>query len=328
MKSWKAGVISPASNVLKVFPNRREVGIKNLEELGMKVVFTKNAIRYNNSSKQSVKERIEEINEMISLSPDIIFSSLGGYTSIQILDKINYSKIKENNIVFCGFSDITALLLAIYKKTKQEVLYGPVYTVNLCDYGGVDSYTKDSLLSVLEGKRVEVKPSTYAITEFIDWKDLEEKEIIKKQTKKENDWKIIKEGKVQGKLIGGNLTTILLILGTKYLNKNDFKDTILFLEDCETNIDEFCSYLESLRLKGVLKNVKGILFGKFDSKEMNDKIEEFLKDYFEDYKIPIICNLDFGHVFPIMTLPIGREAILECKKETIHLELLEKNMGE
>lgn len=324
MKQIKAGVISPAGNVLKVFPKRREEGIKNLKDLGVETVFTKDAVRFNDSLSKSVKERIKEINEMIDMNPDIIFASIGGYNSIQILDHINYRKIKENNITFCGFSDITSLLLAVYKETKQEVLYGPVYTVNFCDYGGVDSYTWNSLQSVLEGKRMKLEPSTYSMNEFIDWKDLEEKVIIKNQTKKSNDWKVIKEGKAEGKLLGGNLTTFLLLMGTKYLDVKDFKDKILFFEECELGMDEFTSHLESLRLRGVLNEVKGIIIGKFDTDEMNENVEEFLKDYFKDYKIPICCNIDFGHVFPIMTIPIGRDAIIECKKGKINFELLER----
>lgn len=320
----KVGVISPSNNVLGIFPNRMKTGVKNLEELGLEVVFLDNAVRSNDYTKKSVEERVEEINKMIQEDVEVIFSSIGGYTSIEILDKIDYDTIKNKNITFCGFSDITAILLGIYSKTKKEVLYGPVYTVNLCDYGGVDEYTKDSLLKVLKGTREVLIPSTYQIIEYIDWKDLEEKEIIKRKEFKSNDWKVLKEGEATGKLIGGNLATLLLILGTEYLPVEEFNDSILFIEDCETNINEFCSYLESLRLKNVLSKVKGILIGKFDTKEMNEEIEDFLKDYMSTFNVPIIYNMDFGHVFPIMTLPIGRDAYIKCNKQEIKFEIKEK----
>ena len=311
----KIGIISPSNNFLSLFPNRCKAGIKNLNDIGIDVVFSSNAYRDNTCYKESIKERLEEFNEILDKDVDMIMSSVGGYNSIQLLDKIDYSKIKEKDAIFCGFSDITALLLAIYTKTKKEVLYGPVYTVNLCDYGGIDEYTKNSLLDAIEGKEVTLVPSSYEINEYIDWNELEEKEIIKKKENKSPDWKVIKEGEVTGKLIGGNLTTILLILGTEYLKADEFKDSILFLEDCDTNISEFCSYLDSLKIKGVLDKVKGIMIGKFNSEEMNSEIERFLTDYMRDYNIPVICNMDFGHVFPILTLPIGREATLKCTKD-------------
>jgi muramoyltetrapeptide carboxypeptidase len=85
--------------------------------------------------------------------------------------------------------------------------------------------------------------------------------------------------------------------------------------------------MESLRLKGVLDLVKGIIVGKFDSKEMNESIEAFLKDYLINYNIPVICNVDFGHVFPILTLPIGRMAKLECFNNEIKFIVNKKNRG-
>ena len=316
----KIGMISPAYNLLKVFPNRKREGIKNLKEIFMEPIFAKNAVRKTNS----VEDRLKELEEILDQEEDLIMATMGGHTSIQLIEKINYKKIKEKNIPFCGFSDITALLLAIYSKTKIEMLYGPVYTVNICEVGGMDGYTKKYLLDTLEGKEFTYEPSTYQIKEFIDWKDQEISPKIRDRVPKEYDWITIQEGKVEGKLIGGNLATLLLILGTEYLPVEEFQDSILFIEDCDTNIDEFTSYLESLKLKGVLSKVKGIIIGKFDTDDLNNKIEDFLKDYFNDSPIPIACNLDFGHVFPIMTLPIGRKATLECTKNKVLLTLNKK----
>jgi len=324
MEKKKIGIISPAYNLLPVFPKRRETGKKNLEEIGLEPIFLKNAIRDYSTNKKEVEERINEINEMVKQDVDVIMASMGGYTSIQTLDKIDYQVVKEKQIPFCGFSDITSLLLALYTKTGVEMLYGPVYTVNMCDYGGIDSYTKENFLNCLEGKRMELKPSPYYMPEFIDWKDLEEKVIIKKQVPKEADWKYLKPGKCEGKLIGGNLTTLLLLTGTEYLPIDTFDNKILFIEECEMNMDEFCSHMESLRLKGILDRVNGVLIGKFDTEDMNENIEEFLKDYMKEYNKPVIYNMDFGHVFPILTLPIGRDAKVECKNKKIKVELLER----
>ena len=324
MKKLKIGIISPANNVLSLFPKRNMTGIENFEKENVELVFSKNAIRTNDYTKNSVEERINEINEILDEDIDLIMATIGGYTSIQLLDKIDYNKIIKKNVSICGFSDITAILLAIYTKTKREMLYGPVYTVNLCDYGGIDDYTKLYLFDCIAGKSISYVPSKYEIKEFIDWNELEKKKIIKKKSEKLNDWKIICKGMAKGKLIGGNLSTILLILGSEYLPLDEFNDSILFLEDCNTNIYEFCSYIDSLRIRGVLQKVKGILFGKFDSLEMNDEIEKFLTGYFEEYNIPIVCNMDFGHVFPIMTLPIGRNALLKCSNNKIVFEIEER----
>ena len=326
IKNTKIGIISPSNNVLMYFPNRTKTGISNLKEIGFDVVFSNNAYRENDYTKESVKDKILEINELMNQDIDLLMASIGGYLSIQILKLLDYQKIKNKKITFCGSSDITALLLAIYVKTGLITLYGPTYTVNMCDYGGVDEYTKNSFLDCYNHKSITYSPSNYEITEYIDWNDLEKKKIIKKRTSKRNDWHIIKEGNAEGKLIGGNLSTILLTLGTKFLPENTFDNSILFLEDCETNINEFCSYIECLKLHGVLDKVKGIIFGKFDTNNMNEAIDNFVLNYFEEYNIPIVTNLDFGHVCPILTLPIGAKAILNCDNNEINFTVeFEKN---
>ena len=323
IKKINVGIFSPSNNVLSFYKKRRVVGIRNLKEIGLNPIFSKNAIRTNSYTKNSISERINELNELLDKNVDLMIASIGGYLSVQLLDLIDFEKIKDKKVSFCGSSDITALLLALYVKTGMIMLYGPTYTVDLCNYGGIDEYTKDGLLSCYFQKNITYHPSNYKINEFIDWNELEKKEIIKKRVHKNNDWKIVKQGFAGGKLIGGNLSTILLILGSEYLPIDTFDGCILFLEDCETNINEFCSYLECLKLNGVFNKINGIIIGKFDSAEMNDNIGNLLNDYFQDYDIPIAYNIDFGHVSPILTLPIGANSVLNCIDD-ISLEIIFK----
>lgn len=320
----KIGIISPSNNVFSYFPNRMKVGIENFKKINFEPIFSKNAIRKNDYTKKSVLERIDELNELINQNIDFIIASIGGYLSVQLLDFIDYKTIKKKKITFCGSSDITAILLSIYVKTKLIMLYGPTYIVNLCDYDEIDEYTKDSLIKCYNHENFKYLPSSYEIKEFIDWKDLENEVKVKNKVKKNYDWHIIKKGICEGTLIGGNLSTILLILGTEYLPIDTFNNSILFLEDCETNINEFCSYMECMRLNGIFDKVKGIIIGKFDTKEMNETIDDYLKDYLKDYNIPVASNLDFGHVFPCFTLPIGARARLNCMNQKIDFEVLFK----
>lgn len=320
-KYKKIGIFSPAANFLKFFPNRRKTGINNLKNIGFEAVFAINAIRENNYTKFSVQERLAELNELLNRDLDLIIASTGGYNSIQLLDQIDYDRIKNNKITFCGFSDITALLLAIYTKTGNTVLYGPTYSVNFCDYGGIDEYTKNSFINCYSRKSTKYYPSKYIIDEFIDWKELESSVKIKEKKFINNQWKVVKSGKCAGKLLGGNIATLLLILGSEYLPIEIFDDKILFLEDCTTDAEELCSYLESLRIKGVFNRVRAVMFGKFQTEKMNSIIYDVLSDYFSDYNKPVICNMDFGHVYPILTLPIGEIAKLSCENNEINLEV-------
>ena len=323
MKRNKIGIISPSNNVNSLFPNRYKQGIKNLNALGFDVYSYDKLNDYNTYKKDSIDNRIDEINYFINNDIKTLLTTIGGYLSVQLLDKLDYNLIKEKEIVICGFSDITALLLAIYSKTHIPQLYGPTFIVNLADYGGIDEYTKECFLKALNKEKYICRPSSYSINEYIDWNVLENNEIIKKREKKNNDWKSINEKVTYGKLIGGNLSTILLTIGTEYLPIEEFNDAIIFLEDCETNINEFCSYLESLRIRDIFSKIKGIIVGKFDTGEMNSDIEELLKNYFSKDDIPILYNVDFGHTFPILTLPIGAYA----KLDTINKEIEIINYG-
>ncbi len=310
----RVGIISPSNILITEFPNRFEQGLKNLEELGFKTVLSNNHKRKNSYTKESVNERLKELNEILNSDVDTIIASIGGYLSIQLLDQIDYNFIKEKNITFCGCSDISALLLAIYTMTGKTVLYGPTYTVNFCDYDGIDEYTLEYFCKCLEKKDIQYQPSSYEYKDFIDWGVLENEPQNRKKTKKANDWQVIKKGTAKGHLLGGNLATILLILGSKYLPVENFKDKVLFLEDCETNTNEFCSYLEALRINGIFDSIKGVIVGKFDSDAMNKEMPAFLENYFQDYDFPVACNIDFGHVSPMITIPIGEECELNCDK--------------
>lgn len=316
---YNLGIISPSNNVNYFFPNRFKQGIKNLKNIGINAHIYKDLNKVNSYKKDSVSNRLNEINYFINKDITLLLTTIGGYLSIQLLDKIDYDLIKKKNVVFCGFSDITAILLAVYCKTHIIQLYGPTFIVNLCEYDGIDEYTKYYFLKSLKKENYKCTFSSYSISEYIDWNILEKNRLIKKRIAKENDWKGVNNKVAYGKLLGGNLSTILLIIGTEYLPIEEFDNSILFLEDCETNINEFCSYIESLKIRNVLSKIKGLIIGKFDNDDMNNNIDDFLKSYFSEYNIPIIYNVDFGHTYPILTLPIGAYAKVDSSKKEIEI---------
>ena len=79
-----------------------------------------------------------------------------------------------------------------------------------------------------------------------------------------------------------------------------------------------------MRIKGIFNKINGLIVGKFDSDELNKEINRFLKDYMIEYNIPVVCNVDFGHIYPILTFPIGRKASLECNEKEIKLSVDKK----
>ncbi len=119
----------------------------------------------------------------------------------------------------------------------------------------------------------------------------------------------------KGILVGGNLSTILSLLGTEYMP--DFKDKILFIEDAFTSPQKFNRDIETLKQNKILYQINGIIIGTFFGVDMNQScFEKILNEYIDK---PMIYNVNFGHSNPIMTIPIGISAEIDSNKPRITL---------
>ena len=309
-------IISPSSSVMKYFPKRVKQGKNFLEAKGFLVSFEKNSFESKSYYSSSIEERIQDIYDALNNNnTDVIMASIGGYNSNQLLNNLDYNRILQSNKIFCGYSDITCLLLAIHSKTNKVVLHGPTFLPEICEYPMPYDYTWDYFINVANCNLIEYKMPNYEIKEFIDWKIQEEKSIERKKEINTQIWKIHKRGKAVGKLIGGNLSSILTIIGTEYLPLDMFDNRILFLEDVNISIAEFDSFMQSLKLRGIFSKIKGLIIGKFDNEKNNNEIEEFLNRFLKKYNYPVLYNVDIGHTNPQLTLPIGARALLECEEK-------------
>lgn len=138
----------------------------------------------------------------------------------------------------------------------------------------------------------------------------ESKPISSSKAKTESN----KKGKGKAKIIGGNLSSILTILGTEYLPIEVFDNKILFLEDVNISMGEFDSFMQALRMRGTFKNIKGLIIGKFVEEDNNIVINDFLNEFFKEDEFPIMYNVDLGHTNPKITIPIGTTAEIECSE--------------
>ena len=198
-------IISPSSPTKD--PTAVPRGKEYLESLGYKVVLGKHVDEWRaNYVAASEEARAEDLNEMFARKDvDMILCARGGYGALQFIDKIDFDNIKANPKIFCGYSDITSLHLAIGKFAGLVTIHGEVLTaIN----PGISGYTKDHWLRCLtttEDHRAITlaDPNKYLTT--------------------------IAPGKAEGEVIGGNLCLIASSCGTFY--QPDFKDKILFFEE-------------------------------------------------------------------------------------------------
>ena len=311
-KGDKVMVIAPARGLKLIGEDCRTIARERLERLGLEVVFAPNTTdeNWDYMGSASVEKRVADIHTAFSdKSVKAILTVIGGFNSNQLLEYIDYDLIKNNPKIFCGFSDITALHGAIYAKTGLETYYGPHFS-SLGMKHGCD-YTYDHFIKMLiEGKKIEVKPSEIW-SDDLWFLDQEKREF----EANEGYW-LIHKGSAKGTIIGGNLCTFKLLLGTSY--RPAFKeDTILFIEDDEMSpLQEFERNLQALIYQPDFHNVKGIVIGRFQkaSKVTREGLEFIINTKEKLKDIPVLANVDYGHTAPLLTIPLGGTATLDNDK--------------
>lgn len=312
VKGDEIRVIAPARGIKIIGQDSREIAINRFRKLGLEVTFGRNTIdkNWDMMGSSSVEKRIEDIHDAFKdENVKAIFTIIGGANSNQLLPYLDYELIKKNPKILCGFSDITALLNGIYAMTGLVTFSGPHYS----SFGmlkGFEYTLKNMQKMLFEDGVNEAEPSK-------EWSDdlwflnQENREFIK------NDgyWNI-HDGEAKGTIVGGNLGTFNLLLGTKYRPAFE-ADTILFIEDTEgTEIAAFERNLQALIYQPDFKNVKGLVIGRFQkgSNISREQLEFILNNKRELKNLPILANVDFGHTTPLLTIPVGGSAQIDNGK--------------
>ncbi len=225
---------------------------------------------------------------------DCILCGRGGYGVHRILEKLDFATIRKNPKIIVGFSDVTALLSPIFEHTGLVTFHGPVAVSSF------NSFTQNHFKNVLFSKN-----------EFETIISSEPNAIV------------IKEGKAQGVLKGGNLRMIVSILGTPY--EPNFDNSILFLEDVSEPAYKVDRMLSQLLISGKLNKCKGIIFGQFDNLNSRQAfhpgysytIKEVIEQLYSKLNIPILIGMPFGHVKDKLTLPLGVLAEIDTNNRSI-----------
>jgi len=248
-----------------------------------------------------------------------IMSTIGGMNSNSILPYIDYDEFERNPKIIIGYSDVTAILLAIYAQTGITTYYGPAAVASFGELPPfVDwtyQYFKELLIDEIQFPYNLNAPSFWT-QESIDW---ETQDRAKEQ--KENQLITVHGGIARGRLIGGNLNTMQRIWGSKYMPIIKNGD-ILFIEDAIKDVGTIERSFSLLKLNGVFDKISGIILGKhqlFDELKTDRKPYEVLLEVLGDKRVPFIADFDCCHTHPMMTLPIGCEVELDAtdKKVTI-----------
>lgn len=314
------GIFSPSSPITYSCPKRFERAKKYLQDRGFKIIEGNLTGKHDFYRSGSIKERADELNSLIR-NPELkcIMSTIGGMNSNSILPYIDYDEFKRNPKIIIGYSDVTAILLAIYAQTGISTYYGPALVASFGELPPFVDFTykyfKDIIMDNTKSSYVFEIP-TYWTDERINW---ETQDRSKEQ--KANQWLTVYGGTVRGRIIGGNLNTIEGIWGSKYMPEIKVGD-ILFIEDSLLDSATIERSFSLLKINGVFDKISGIILGKhelFDDLGTGRRPYEILLEVLGDKKLPFLADFDCCHTHPMMTIPIGCQIELDAtnKKVTI-----------
>lgn len=294
------GVIAPASGAT---PEAFDKAIANLESLGLKWKLSKAARSTKGFLSATDKERLDDLHWAFSdANIAAVWCIRGGYGAARLLPSIDYSLIKKNPKILVGYSDITALHLAISRQTGFVTFHGPVASSTLSDY------TKKHVVNPL------FNPTANYKIEISDDNKANASRLYKTQT--------ITPGKGRGHLVGGNLSLLAALAGTPH-GLPDLKGKILFIEDVGEAPYRIDRMLTQLRQSANLNQAAGLALGIFedcDAKtEGTQTLIDVVRERLGDLKVPCVYGLSFGHIRDQFTLPVGIDAELDADNATVTL---------
>lgn len=299
------GLITPSTYVSD--PDRLALARKTVEFFGLRWKMGRNVGKRNGYLAGSVQDRIEDLHAMF-LDPDVsaVFAVRGGYGSGQLLDRIDYGLIRSHPKVFLGFSDITALHLAIQKYAGLVTFHGPVVLSGFSEY--TQQWFRRALFSTEPLGRVTNPPETNPL-------------------RPAHTLRTVRPGTGRGPLTGGNLTLISTTMGTPY--EIDTRGRILFTEDVGEEPYRIDRMLTQLRLAGKLNDAAGIVIGECHdcvprefqpSFESTLSLGEVIDEILPQAKAPAYAGLTFGHTDDQLTLPLGVTASIDAGKCELVIE--------
>ncbi len=314
------GIFSSSSPISATVPTRYARGKDYLASRGYHVIDGDLCGKSDHYRSGSIAERAAEFNALLYRDDvSILMAAIGGNNTNAILPYLDYDYLRAHPKVIVGYSDVTALLLAVYAKTGIPTFYGPALAASFGEFPPMVDRTFRSFEEIVLSPR-DV-PFSYEMPpvwteEFLNWKTQD-------RAKEEcpNEWLCVRPGRAKGRLIGGNLNTMEGIFGTPYMPEIRAGD-ILLLEDSLKDTSTIERSFALLKLAGVFDKIGGILLGKhegFDDCGTGRAPHEILLEVLGETNVPILAAFDSCHTHPMLTMPIGCEIELDATEKNVTL---------
>jgi len=289
-KGDKIAIVAPARKVseLEMMP-----AIKKLSDWGLQVILGKNLFGVNNQYSGTDEERIADFQEMLDdKSIKAIISARGGYGSIRLIEKLRFDHFFENPKWIIGYSDITIFHSFLHVNNTQSI--HATMPINF-PVDGSDNESTESLKNTLFGKKI-----TYNLPV--------------------SEWN--RTGKSEGIIVGGNLSILYSLGGTAL--EIDTRNKILFIEDLDEYFYHIDRMMMTLKLRGLLKNLKGLIIGGLSDMRDNTipfgkTAEQIVLDAVSEYVFPVCFNFPAGHINPNISILMGQSISLSVEEKTVKI---------
>jgi muramoyltetrapeptide carboxypeptidase len=277
------GIVAPASPFARDALDR---GVQVLREMGFEVRFSEDLFDACGYLAGLDEHRAAAFNRLV-VDPqiDAIMCARGGYGSLRILPLLDYARVAEHPKAVIGFSDVTALLWALYSRCGLIGFHGPLVTT-LADAAAAD---RSALWNAVASEGpLHLCFETAAV---------------------------IRPGRTCAPVAGGNLTTLCHLLGTPYAPA--FRDHIVFLEDRGEAPYRIDRMLTQMKMAGCFDGMQGLVLGSFEDCGEREYVWRVVAEVFGDAEWPILAGVDAGHSRPNVTIPLGVEAALDAEGRTL-----------
>lgn len=296
------GLIAPSGATDIAFVEQR---VKNLEAFGLKVKVSRNILATRGNTAGTVAARVADLHDMFAdREVKAIWAVRGGSGASQLLPAIDYGLIRRHPKILVGYSDITALHLALLRQAGLVTFHGPVASASFTDY------TAAQIEAVLMTPQSSF---TIRMSAANAEKALEAPQF---------GIRVIKPGVAVGRLVGGNLSVVSALVGTRYAA--ELAGSLLFLEEVGEAPYRIDRMLTQLAQSGGLKKAAGVMLGVFQKcvvpeGEASLTLAETLDDHFAVAKMPSVYGFSFGHIADQFTIPVGVRARLDTANATLTL---------
>lgn len=260
-----------------------EPAIKLLKSWGLNVVIGKTIGLDNNQLAGADWQRATDFQQMLD-NPSIkaIWSAKGGYGTVRMIDRLDFTKFKQRPKWIIGFSDVTVLHSHI-----NNLDIATLHSIACISVANATPEAIESFRKGIFGGKLEYTIPPHAFN---------------------------KTGKAQGELIGGNLSVLYSIMGS--VSEADYKGKIIFIEDLDEYLYHIDRMMMNLDRNNYFKNVKGIIIGGMTKMRDNDipwghDALEIIQDITKEYKIPICFNFPAGHIKDNRALVFGKQVTMD-----------------